>query len=124
MSIDSIRVISQEEGMPFVPPIEQFEVLSETWRECEYRCFETEDKRSLGGVWEGEPGALKLTPWPYDEVCVLLSGRVALQDENGGRREFAAGEAFFVPRTFQGTWETIEPSRKIFVAIDVETSAS
>jgi uncharacterized cupin superfamily protein len=36
--------------------------------------------------------------------------------------EFAGGESFVVPRSFSGTWETVEPSRKIFVAIDTGAS--
>jgi uncharacterized protein len=48
----------------------------------------------------------------------MLSGRVALIDEDGGRREFSGGDASFVARTFSGTWETIEPSVKICIGYD------
>ncbi|NNM47206.1 cupin domain-containing protein [Knoellia sp. DB2414S] len=68
-------------------------------------------------MWEGSTGTLRLPDYPYDEVCVMLEGRVALVDEDGRRREFGAGEAFFVPRGFSGVWETLEPSRKVFVAL-------
>lgn len=47
----------------------------------------------------------------------MLTGMVALVDHTGARREFGAGEAFWVPRGFSGTWETVEPSTKIFVAL-------
>ena len=71
----------------------------------------------FGGGWEGEPGTLLCDPYPYDEVCIMISGRVALIDLDGNRREFSAGEAFFVPQSFRGTWETVEPSKKFFVAL-------
>jgi uncharacterized cupin superfamily protein len=61
---------------------------------------------------------LELRPYPYDEVGIMLSGRVALIDEDGGRREFSGGDASFVARTFSGTWETIEPSVKICIGYD------
>lgn len=122
MGVDAIRAVSKEAGEPFVPPLDSYELRSERWVECEYHCFRDETGQVLVAFWEGEPGVVHLGPWPYDELCVLLEGRVALVDEDGGRREFAAGESFVVPRTFAGTWETVEPSRKIFVAIDTRAA--
>jgi uncharacterized cupin superfamily protein len=118
MGVEAIRCIGKEAGTPFVPPLEDYEVRSERWEECEYHCFTDASGKVLCAFWEGEPGIVHIGPWPYDEVCVLIDGRVALVDEDGGRREFSGGESFVIPRTFAGTWETIEPSRKIFVAID------
>lgn len=123
MSVDAIAIVSKETGRAFVPPLEGYEVRSERWEECEYHCFRDPSGEVLVAVWEGNPGVVYLGPWPYDEVCVLLEGRVALIDEDGGRREFVAGDSFVIPRSFSGTWETIEPSRKIFVAIDTTTGA-
>jgi uncharacterized cupin superfamily protein len=118
MSVDSITLVSKEAGTPFVPPLESYDLRSERWEECEYHCFRDPSGQVLVAYWEGEPGAVHLGPWPYDELCILLGGKVALIDEDGGRREFAAGESFVVPRSFAGTWETLEPTRKIFVAIE------
>jgi uncharacterized cupin superfamily protein len=120
MSVDTIRLLSEEAGTPFVPPVDSYEVRSESWVECEYHCFRDPTGQVLCAVWTGEPGVVYHGPWPKDEVCILLSGRVALEDEEGGRREFQAGDSFIVPRTFSGAWETIEPARKIFIAIDTE----
>lgn len=115
--VDVIRTISREAGEPVVPEWDAGSA-SPDWRECEYRCFKDVTGQLFGGLWEGDPGSLRMSPYPYDEVCVMLEGRVALVDEDGGRREFTAGEAFFVPRSFSGTWETIEPSRKVFIGFD------
>jgi uncharacterized cupin superfamily protein len=65
----------------------------------------------------GEPGSVRIPVWPYDEVCVIQSGRVAIQDASGRRRVFGAGEAFVVPAGFDGWWHTLEPTRKVFVGI-------
>ncbi|MGF0313363.1 cupin domain-containing protein [Rhodococcus sp. IEGM1428] len=94
------------------------------WEETEWRAFGSSDQGFFGGGWEGEPGTLRCDPYPYDEVCIMISGRVALIDLDGNRREFGSGQAFFVPKEFRGTWETIEPSKKFFVALPGQSSAA
>ena len=69
-------------------------------------------------------GDLRLVPYPYDEICIIQSGRVALVDLDGQERVFGAGDAFFVPRSFRGTWRTLEPTRKIFIGFDAEGDTS
>ncbi len=117
MSVDDVRDIALGVGDP-VSPVWPPGEASADWSETEWRSFGDEQGgRFYGGMWEGLTGTLRLPNYPYDEVCVMLEGRVALVDEEGGRREFGAGEAFFVPRGFSGVWETLEPSRKVFVAL-------
>lgn len=65
------------------------------------------------GVWESEPGAWKVS-YDENELCVILAGRLRLTGEDGASQEFAAGDAFVVPKGFRGTWETIEHVRKIY----------
>lgn len=48
----------------------------------------------------------------------MLQGHVALIDTQGGRKDFRAGEAFFVPKGFSGVWLTVQPSSKIFIAVE------
>ncbi|MFJ3778985.1 cupin domain-containing protein [Streptomyces sp. NPDC090075] len=115
MNIDGIRLVKVDEGEAVVPEWPPGEA-SPDWAETEFRGFASADGRFFGGGWEGGGGALRLDPYPYDEVCVMVSGRVALVDLDGGRREFCAGDVFFVPKGFRGTWETLEPSRKFFIA--------
>jgi uncharacterized protein len=116
--IDAVSLITKDAGVPVVPPLDGYELRSERWDECEYHCFRDPTGNVLVAFWEGQPGIVHLGQWPYDEVCVLLEGRVALVDEDGGRREFTAGDSFVIPRSFSGTWETVEATRKIFIAID------
>ncbi|KAB2388783.1 cupin domain-containing protein [Actinomadura montaniterrae] len=117
MDITGVVRLSPETGTANVPPIEGYEVLSAQWRETEYLAYGGPAKEYTGGFWTGEPGAVRIDPWPYDEICVILSGRVAVADLDGGRAEFGAGEAFFIPRGFAGDWVTIEPTSKVFVAV-------
>ncbi len=105
-------------GTPFVPSIDDYHQPSPGWAETEYHCFRDPSDQVLVAAWTGEPGEVGLPVWPYDEVCVLVEGRVAIRAADGSRREFGAGEAFVVPRGFSGVWETLEPTRKVFVAIE------
>lgn len=116
MNIEQIVRVDPASARRVVPDSADYDAVSEGWREVEYRAVELADD-SLGGLWEGEVGHVSFDSWPYTEFCVILVGRVALVDRAGGRREFRAGDAFVVPRGFSGTWETLEPSRKYFVAM-------
>ncbi|WP_408897740.1 cupin domain-containing protein [Nocardioides sp. R1-1] len=115
-TVADIRTIEVGTGSPVVPTWAPG-TASPGWAETEWRSFGHDEARPFGGAWTGEAGSLRLDDYPYDEVCVMLSGVVALVDSLGGRREFRAGEAFFVPKGFCGTWETVEPATKVFVAL-------
>ncbi|MER5686348.1 cupin domain-containing protein [Streptomyces sp. NPDC002205] len=122
MTIDRIRTITLTGGEPVVPEWPPGQA-SDDWTETEWRGLASADGRLVGGGWEGQAGTLLLDPYPYDEICVMVSGRIALVDTEGGRREFGAGDVFFVPRGFRGTWHTLEPSRKFFFAYLTDTEA-
>jgi uncharacterized cupin superfamily protein len=117
VNIDSIKVIEADESRKFVPPLSDYSVLSRSWEEAEFHCVDLKSDNVRVGYWVGEPGSILLSPWTYTEVCSILRGRVAIDDRQGGRREFTAGQGFVVPKGFSGEWITIEPSAKIFVAI-------
>jgi uncharacterized cupin superfamily protein len=69
--------------------------------------------RFFCGVWESTPGK-----WSIDcreeELCVLMSGAARLSSADGDAQTFRAGDAFVIPLGFKGTWETLEPLRKIY----------
>lgn len=115
-TVADVRTIAVGTGTPVVPEWEPG-TASADWEETEWRSFGADEAQPYGGAWTGAPGTLRLDDYPYDEVCVMLTGVVALVDATGTRREFRAGEAFFVPRGFRGTWETVEPATKVFVAL-------
>lgn len=72
----------------------------------------------FAGAWECDPGAwLVVYPTNQDEFCTMISGRVRLTDTNGGAREFGPGDSFVIPGGFEGTWETLEPLRKLYVIV-------
>jgi uncharacterized protein len=68
----------------------------------------------FAGIWQSSVGA-KTVNYTEEEVCVILEGRVRLTDLNGNAKEFGAGSTFALPAGFKGTWETLEPVKKIYV---------
>lgn len=124
MNIDDVQRLACGMGERVIPDLASYDAgRSEVWVEAEYRAT-LPATDALVGAWEGEPGWVSFDSWPYHEVCVVLSGRVAIEDESGARADFEAGEAFVVPAGFRGTWHTIESTRKIFVGIVPQDSSA
>lgn len=102
----------------YVPPLSDYRDASPSWSEAEYRCYRAEADKVTIGYWVGQAGHIALDPWPYTEVCSIVTGRVALRDRRGRELVFGAGEGFVVPKGWAGVWTTLEPSSKFFVMID------
>lgn len=115
--IEAIIRIEPGELQAHTPPLTDYKRASENWSEAEYRCFSAAAVGALVGFWTGEPGEVSFDAWPYTEVCSILSGRVALRDGLRRTVTFGAGEGFIVPQGWCGTWLTLEPASKIFVAL-------
>lgn len=73
---------------------------------------ESADGRFIVGVWESTPYAEAFDAYPGDEYCLVLSGRVTLTDAAGQAASFAAGDSYFVPKGFRGTFRVDETMRK------------
>jgi len=116
MPLTDVQRIDADHGVKVVPDLADYDESSPDWTEAEYRAA-VDGSRSIVGFWEGEPGWVRIDDWPYNEVCVLLEGAVALADDTGNRLEFAAGEAFLIPAGFRGVWHTLQRTKKVFVGI-------
>jgi uncharacterized cupin superfamily protein len=116
VSTPGVQRITRGTGTKVVPALADYDAVSPGWSEAEYRA-RLADTASVAGFWEGEPGSVAFDSWPYNEVCVILSGRVAVEAEDGEYLEFSAGEAFTVPAGFRGVWHTLERTEKIFVGV-------
>lgn len=66
------------------------------------------------GTWTSTPGKWRVFA-NRDEFCFIISGHVALIDEDGGTRTFKAGDSFLIPNGFSGFWHVIETTQKHFV---------
>lgn len=70
------------------------------------------------GLWEGKAGDVEFPAMPYAEACWIIEGRIALCDEQGGRKEFGAGQGYILPKGFAGRWITIADAKKFYVTLE------
>ena len=77
----------------------------------------SEQGNFLAGVWTCTPGTMKLTDYPFNEMAVLIEGRIEITDEDSGvTTSFGPGEALAISKGFRGTWHMPEPVLKRFAA--------
>lgn len=69
------------------------------------------------GTWSSTPGSWRIR-YTESEFCHLLEGAVRLTDTLGRSWAFSAGASFIVPAGFAGTWEVIEPARKLYAIFE------
>ena len=69
------------------------------------------------GIWEGAP-ALWRVSYSEHEFCHILQGRIRITDASGSSVIVGPGDNFVIAAGFKGTWETLEPSKKIYVVFE------
>ena len=67
----------------------------------------------FSGFWESEVGKWHIN-YTEEETCYLLGGVSVVTDEAGNATVLRAGDSFVIPKGFKGTWEVLEPSRKLY----------
>jgi uncharacterized cupin superfamily protein len=68
----------------------------------------------FAGVWESEPGSWRIR-YTEEEYCRILEGRSRLRAADGTVTEVGPGDEFIISRGFEGIWEVIERTRKVYV---------
>ena len=76
--------------------------------------YTDESQKFSVGIWECEPGAWRIH-YTEEEYCRVMTGRSRLTNADGVVREVTAGDEFVIPRGFEGVWEVIERTRKVYV---------
>ncbi len=74
----------------------------------------------FAGRWSSSPGKWRIR-YTENEFCCLSAGRVVLENEQGRRWEFSAGDGFVVPAGFEGTWEVVESCTKFYAIFEPRT---
>jgi uncharacterized cupin superfamily protein len=73
----------------------------------------------FAGIWESSVGK-----WPVryseNEFCTILEGKAVLTDANGKAETFVKGDSFVIPSGFAGTWETVEPVKKLYTIFEAK----
>lgn len=80
--------------------------------------FMTSEKGNfLAGVWTCTPGKMKLTDYPFNEMAVVIEGRIVVTDEDTGQtKEFGPGDGLAIRKGFRGVWTMPEKVLKRFAA--------
>ena len=115
-TINDIQRVHSNNLPGSIPSLRDYDSVSKGWAEQEFRVdFHT--TAAEGGYWTGQAGFVSFDSWPYSELCVIVSGRVAVEDHTGNTVTFGSGDSFLIPQGFSGTWHTLEPTAKVFVGI-------
>ncbi|MCB1710459.1 MAG: DUF861 domain-containing protein [Halioglobus sp.] len=72
------------------------------------------DNRFFAGEWGAETGCWKVR-YTENEYFHILSGKSILRDLQGGEMVLEPGAKVCVPAGFEGEWEVLEPTRKVYV---------
>ena len=75
--------------------------------------FTSSDEKFFAGIWEAEPGRWSIS-YTENEFCQILSGRSILRDRDGLDTTLEPGDTFVIPAGFEGEWEVLETTRKIY----------
>lgn len=67
----------------------------------------------FSGFWQSEIGKWRIS-YTEEETCYLVEGVSIVTDEDGTSTTLKAGDSFVIPKGFVGTWEVVEPSRKLY----------
>ena len=82
-----------------------------------YNHYSSPCEQFAAGVWEGEQGQWTVN-YTEHEYCEIVQGVSVLRDEQGNAKTLRAGDRFVIPAGFKGTWEVLEPCRKIYVMFE------
>jgi len=68
----------------------------------------------FAGVWESTTGKWRVR-YTENEFCHIKAGVVRIDSVSGESWTFETGDSFVIPSGFEGTWDVIEPVRKLYV---------
>lgn len=68
----------------------------------------------FAGIWQSEVGKWSIS-YTEEEYCQLLQGVSIITDISGNAMRVSAGDHFVIPKGFVGTWEVVQPTKKIYV---------
>lgn len=109
LPIDRLAQMPFEAGAPLAERLIAGAPQFKTWT-----FEETPDSKVFAGVWESTPGTWRIA---YDEweFCSILSGVSVVTRVGEPPQRVGAGDVFVIQPGFEGTWEVVETTRKLFV---------
>lgn len=96
---------------PYRPPADR--ILAGDPVQTAANLFQSADGRFNCGIWECQPGKWRVV-FTESEFCRLVAGVIVVRGDDGSERTFRAGDAFVSPAGFTGTWDVLEPAKKLY----------
>lgn len=118
MSPPIVRLDGQVEAEVSEPPAER--LIAGSPQLTVRNFFSEGTQQFFAGRWSATRGKWRVH-YTENELCVMTAGRVVLENADGERWGFAAGDAFVVPAGFDGTWEVIEDCAKIYAIFEARS---
>lgn len=69
------------------------------------------------GFWEALPGQWRVA-YTEHEYCEILDGVIVMTDDAGYAQTVRKGDRFVIEAGYRGTWEVLEPARKVYVIFE------
>lgn len=104
-----------EASEPFLPAPEK--ILSGRPQQQVWPHYSNQDRVFHAGVWQSDIGKWNVN-YTEEEYCHILEGVSVVTDAFGTSTVLKVGDHFVVPAGFNGTWEVVEPTRKIYVVYE------
>ena len=119
MRIDSIIDFAQviTEAERYRPAAEK--ILKGEPDQAVYNHYSSPCGQFAAGVWEGEVGQWTVN-YTEHEYCEILQGVSVIRDQDGNAKTVRAGDRFVIPAGLKGTWEVLEPCRKVYVIFEAK----
>jgi uncharacterized cupin superfamily protein len=76
------------------------------------------------GVWQCTPCTEETRDYPYDQCCFVLEGTMTITDQSGHTETFKPGDAFVIPRGFNGFFRMTGDFKNYFITVEPETKGS
>jgi uncharacterized cupin superfamily protein len=113
--MDTLIAFKAQDGK--APPMEAWpeldSIVSGTPRQSAFTAYTSPDGGFITGIWSCTPGKFHVT-YTGSETIFILSGRVTITKDGEAPRTFGPNDVIVVPVGWAGTWEVLEPLRKIF----------
>ncbi len=98
----------------FVPPAEQVaagDPRSKTWVAASFSAGGSVST----GIWSADPGILKVSSYPVDEVFTVMTGKIEVTNEDGSVIHVGPGQSCLLRKGWSGLFHTVEHTTKCFV---------
>jgi uncharacterized cupin superfamily protein len=114
MSAKAVRVLEPPEarGEEYFLPAEK--LIAGNPKQTAWQQYADASGKLFAGAWHSEVGKWRVS-YTEEEYCQVLQGVSIITDGSGHSVTVRPGDRFVIPSGFVGTWEVVEPTKKLYV---------